>query len=378
MAGMKDTSYLKEYIVYRKIQDKKNLTSDEAKRISKSFIKMPQKLKKNITTYFDDLLLPIQSETGAIQKREEDLICQNISGALFATISNRHLNQIFSKDETYSKGEIICEENVPGYEMYFIKEGEVTVHISGQIASLGPGEIFGEIGLFYNTVRSATIKAASEETKLGVLTRKGLENLFKDCHSYAYDLVYRLYSILPDRLRNMDEKYRSAIRNLQLIFEGDELDLPNIDHMQIRDKWEKANFFPTLSQDEAKRIFRENKIFDADQYIFAEGDQGEGAYYILEGKVKVVALSSISGEIILGELGVGEIFGEMALIDERPRSASVVTMAPCKLGFINKVLFNEFIETRTDLAFRLMNFICLSLFRHILRLNEFYSNIKKE
>jgi CRP-like cAMP-binding protein len=155
----------------------------------------------------------------------------------------------------------------------------------------------------------------------------------------------------------MDEKYRSAIRNLQLIFEGDELDLPMIDHMQIRDKWEKANFFPTLSQDEAKRIFRENKIFDADQYIFAEGDQGEGAYYILEGKVKVVALSSISGEIILGELGVGEIFGEMALIDERPRSASVVTMAPCKLGFINKVLFNEFIETRTDLAFRLMNFI---------------------
>ena len=98
----------------------------------------------------------------------------------------------------------------------------------------------------------------------------------------------------------------------------------------------------------------------------------------MEGKVKVVALSSISGEIILGELGVGEIFGEMALIDERPRSASVVTMAPCKLGFINKVLFNEFIETRTDLAFRLMNFICLSLFRHILRLNEFYSNIKKE
>jgi len=378
LAGMKDISYLKEYLVYRKIQDKKNLTSDEAKRISKSFMKMPQKLKKNITTYFDDLLLPIQSETGAIQKREEDLICQNISGALFATISNGHLNQIFSKDKIYSKGEVICEENVPGYEMYFIKEGEVTVHISGHVASLGPGEIFGEIGLFYNTVRSATVKAASEKTKIGVLTRKGLENLFKGCHPYAYDLVFRLYSILPDRLRNMDEKYRSAIRNLQLIFEGDELDLPNIDHMQIRDKREKANFFPTLSQDEAKRIFREVKIFDADQYIFAEGDQGEGAYYILEGKVKVVTLSSISGEIILGELGVGEIFGEMALIDERPRSASVVTMAPCKLGFINKVLFNEFIETRTDLAFRLMNFICLSLFIHILRLNELYSNIKKE
>jgi CRP-like cAMP-binding protein/sugar phosphate isomerase/epimerase len=378
LAGMKDISYLKEYLVYRKIQDKKNLTSDEAKKISKSFMKMPQKLKKNITTYFDDLLLPVQSETGVIQKSDEDLMFQNISGALFATISDGHLNQIFSKDKIYTKGEVICEENEPGYEMYFIKEGEVTVHVRGHVASLGPGEIFGEIGLFYNTVRTATIKAASDKTKLGVLTRRGLENLFKGCHSYAYDLVYRLYNILPDRLRNMDEKYRSAIRNLQLIFEGEELDLPNIEHMQIRDKGEKAHFFPTLSHDEVKKIFREVKIFNTDQYIFSEGDQGDGAYYILDGKVKVVVSPSISGEIILSELGVGDIFGEMALIDERPRSASVVTKTPCKLGFINKVLFNEFIEKRTDLSFRLMNFICLSLFSHILRLNELYSNIKKE
>lgn len=378
LAGMKDIYYLKEYLVYRKIQDKKNLTSDEAKKISKSFMKMPQELKRNITSYFDDLLLPIQSETGVIQKSVEDLICQNISGALFATISNGHLNQIFSKVRIYSKGEIICEENVPGYEMYLIKEGEVTVHVSGHVASLGPGEIFGEIGLFYNTVRSATVKAASNKAKLGVLTRKGLENLFKGCHSYAYDLVYRLYNVLPDRLRNMDEKYRSAIRNLQLIFDGDELELPNIDHIQIRNKREKADFFPTLSHDEAKSIFQEVKNYNTDQYVFAEEDQGDGAYYVLDGKVKVLALSSVSGEIILGELGVGDIFGEMALIDERPRSASVVTMTPCKLGFINKVLFDEFIEKRTDLSFRLMNFICLSLFSHILRLNELYSNIKKE
>ena len=106
--------------------------------------------------------------------------------------------------------------------------------------------------------------------------------------------------------------------------------------------------------------------------------KGIGAYFIIEGKVKVVGLSPHFKEVILGELGEGEIFGEMALIDEKPRSASVVTITPCKVAFINKKTFNEFIEIRSELSLRLMGFICLSIFRRILRLDMLYSNIKKK
>jgi len=378
LAGMQDIPSLGEYLVYRKIQDKKNLSVDEAKRISQSFMKMPQKFRNDLTTYIDDLLLPIQSETGAIQKKEKDLICQNISGALFAAVNNEHLSQIFSQDKIFRKGDVICEKNKPGKEMYFIKEGEVTVHVNERVASLGPGEIFGEISLFYNIQRSATIIAASDTAKIGRLSRDGLEKLFKSCQPYAYDLIYRLYNTLPDRLRNMNEKYKTAIRNLHLIFEGDEQNLPYLDYIQKGVQQEKANFFITVSDREATEIFHETKSYNANQFIFAEGDPGDGAYFIVEGKIKVVALSSNHKEVFLAELGPGEIFGEMALIDEKPRSASVVTLTPCELGFISKTAFNEFIETRSELAFRLMNFICLSLFSHILRLDKIYSDIKEK
>jgi CRP-like cAMP-binding protein/sugar phosphate isomerase/epimerase len=379
LAGMENLTALREYLVYRKIQDKKHLSVDEAKRISEDFMKMPQKLKTDLTTYIDDLLLPIQSESGAIQKSELDLICQNISGALFGTINNEHLNQIFSQNRTLQKGDTICEQNRPGHEMYFIKEGEVAVYIDESfVASLGPGEIFGEISLFYNVNRSATIKAAKEKTKVGVLTRKGLENLFEGGQPYAHDLLYRLYNVLPQRLRNLNDKYKSAIRAFHLIFHGNEKEMPSLDHAQIETKGKKANFFPTLSQDEARRIYQEVKIFDAEQLVFAEGDKVDGVYFIMEGKVKVVALSPDLEEIVLGELDEGDILGEMALTDERPRSTTVVTLTPCKMAFVSKKVFNEFIETRSELAFRLMGFVCLSFFKRILRLDRLFSDIKKD
>jgi CRP-like cAMP-binding protein/sugar phosphate isomerase/epimerase len=378
LAGMQDVAALREYLVYRRIQDKKHLYVDEAKRISEDFIRMPQKLKTDLTTYIDDLLLPIQNETGGIQKSELDLICQNISGALFATISNEHLNQIFSQSRIYKKGDTICEQNRPGHEMYYIKEGEVTVYIDeSSVASLGPGEIFGEISLFYNVNRSATIKAAKEKTQVGVLTRNGLENLFKGGQPYAHDLMYRLYNILPERLKNLMDKYKSAIHALHLVFDGDEKEMPSLDHIQMEPKRKKTYFFPKLSKDEARGIYQEAKVFDAGQLIIAEGDKGDGAYFILEGKVKVSALSQDFKEILLGELGEDEVFGEMALIDDKPRSASVVTLTPCKMAFVGKNAFNEFIETRSELAFRLMGFVCLSLFRRILRLDRLYSDVKK-
>jgi len=378
LAGMEDVPALKEYLVYRKIQDKKHLYVDEAKRISEDFIKMPQKLKTDLTTYIDDLLLPIRNETGGIQKSELDLICQNISGALFGTISNEYLNQIFSQNRIYKKGDTICKQNRPGQEMYFIKKGEVTVYIDeSSVASLGPGEIFGEMSLFYNVKRSATIKAAKERTKVGVLTRKALENLFKSGQPYAHDLMYRLYNILPQRLRNLNDKYKTAIRALHLIFDGDEKEMPSLDHIQMETKQKKTYFFPTLTQNETRRIYQDVKVFDRGQLVFSEGDKGHGAYFIMEGKVKVVALSPNFKEISLGELGEGEVFGEMGLIDEKPRSASVLTLTPCKIAFVGKNAFNEFIQTRSELAFRLMGFVCLSLFRRILRLDRLYSDIKK-
>ncbi|MEO3888753.1 Crp/Fnr family transcriptional regulator [Nonomuraea sp. B5E05] len=61
------------------------------------------------------------------------------------------------------------------------------------------------------------------------------------------------------------------------------------------------------------------------QIIFHQGDPGESLYVLLDGLVKVVFTTEHGDEIVLNMLGRGDTFGEMALLDGSPRSASIVT-----------------------------------------------------
>ncbi|MBN1613035.1 MAG: cyclic nucleotide-binding domain-containing protein [Deltaproteobacteria bacterium] len=377
LAGLSGIPALKEYLVFRRIQDQKYLSVDEAKKVSQDFMKMPRKFRNKLAEYIDEMLLPVKSEHGVLQKSELDLICQNISGALFGTLNNEHLNQIFSDTRRYHKGKTICEQNAIGQEMYYIKNGEASVLLNGNhLATLKPGEIFGELSLFYNVPRIATVKAAAELTEVGVLTRSRFEALLLGSQPHSHDLIYRLFSILPERLRNLNEKYRAAINALSLITEGHKVEMgrnKGMDAILIP----KGDFFPIITSEEARRVFKETKSFDAGQIVIAEGDYADGAYLILEGKAKAIISSDDDEKIVLGEFDRGEIFGEMALIDNKPRSASVVTVTPCKFAFIEKGAFNEYIETQSSLSFRLMAFICLSLFKRIVTLDKEYADLKK-
>src|SRR5436190_447402 len=65
--------------------------------------------------------------------------------------------------------------------------------------------------------------------------------------------------------------------------------------------------------------------------IMAGGDPTDSLYIVLSGRLKVMMSDSDGKEVILSILGPGEFFGEMGLIDDEPRSASVVTIEPCEL-----------------------------------------------
>lgn len=378
VAGLHDVAALREYAVYRRIQDKKFLSVDEAKKLSQDFMKMPARLKRDLTTYIDDLLLPVQTETGTIRKTQLDLICQNLNGALFWTISSEHMNDVFETDRLYRKDEVVCEQGQTGTEMYFIKEGSVGVFLDRvQVATLGLGELFGEISLFYNVPRSATVKAAEEGTRIGVLTRTDLAKLLESRQPFVHELVFRLYSILPQRLRNMNEKYRAAIQKLRLVSGNDSSELVLLTQTEARGDWLGADFLATLSVDDALTISEEVLAFETGERIFDEGDEANGVYFVLEGQVAVSVAGNDGKRVALAEIQAGEIFGEMALIDKKPRSARVETLTPAKLAFTGSETFEAFIDSRSDLAFRLMGFICLSIFKRIRRLDQVYSQLKE-
>ena len=75
--------------------------------------------------------------------------------------------------------------------------------------------------------------------------------------------------------------------------------------------------------------------------IMAEGDPVDSLYIVISGRLKVMMGEADGKEVILGILGPGEFFGEMGLIDDRPRSASVIAIEPCELLSVTKRAFKK-------------------------------------
>ena len=83
--------------------------------------------------------------------------------------------------------------------------------------------------------------------------------------------------------------------------------------------------------------------YQAGETVIEEGDEGSWAYVILSGKARVIKNTG-SGEITLALMDNGQVFGEMALIEDRPRSASVRAETSLKLRVINREQFNDLLR----------------------------------
>ncbi|MEW5862257.1 MAG: cyclic nucleotide-binding domain-containing protein [Pseudomonadota bacterium] len=88
--------------------------------------------------------------------------------------------------------------------------------------------------------------------------------------------------------------------------------------------------------------------------IMAAGDPTDSLYIVISGRLKVMMSDSDGKEVILSILGPGEFFGEMGLIDDHPRSASVVAMEPCELLALTRRDFRKCLAENFDMAMAVM------------------------
>lgn len=88
--------------------------------------------------------------------------------------------------------------------------------------------------------------------------------------------------------------------------------------------------------------------------IMAAGDPTDSLYIILSGRFKVMMSDADGKEVILSILAPGEFFGEMGLIDDAPRSASVVAIEPCELLVITRRDFKKCMTENADMAMAVM------------------------
>jgi CRP-like cAMP-binding protein len=89
------------------------------------------------------------------------------------------------------------------------------------------------------------------------------------------------------------------------------------------------------------------------QVILLENDWGSSVYFILEGWVKIRTYNLDGKEVTLNILGKGEVFGEMAPLDEVPRSTDVITLAPTIIGNMPAQDFVQLINTEPQAGIRL-------------------------
>jgi len=112
--------------------------------------------------------------------------------------------------------------------------------------------------------------------------------------------------------------------------------------------------FP-LTEDELRTLSGEGvvKSFPKQAVIVNQGDETDSVYVILSGRVKVFLSDDAGKEVVLGTQGPGEYFGEMVL-DGRPRSASVMTLEPCRFAIVPKRKFREFLRAHPDFSVHLI------------------------
>jgi len=110
-----------------------------------------------------------------------------------------------------------------------------------------------------------------------------------------------------------------------------------------------------LSNEEVEALTRSATVrtFNKNTVVVNEGDRTDSLYVVLSGKVKVFLADDEGREVVLGTQGPGEYFGEMVL-DEGPRSASVMTLEPSRFVVVSKEQFTGFLASHPDFTVRLL------------------------
>ena len=116
--------------------------------------------------------------------------------------------------------------------------------------------------------------------------------------------------------------------------------------MSVTDILRKVPLFGQLAPPDLDRVaeIARERSYPRNSVILFEDDPGDALYVVAQGQVKVVLIGEDGREVILSVMGEGEFFGEMALIDDEPRSAHVIAMEDSSLLVIRREDFQDLLQ----------------------------------
>jgi CRP/FNR family transcriptional regulator, cyclic AMP receptor protein len=131
---------------------------------------------------------------------------------------------------------------------------------------------------------------------------------------------------------------------------------------------QKVPLFSELGPAELQRVVEvaRERTYPKNSVILFEDDPGDALYVVAKGQVKVVLIGEDGREVILSVLGEGEHFGEMALIDDEPRSAHVIAMEDSTLVVLRREDFQPILSQTPQIGLALLK----ELSRRLRRVDE--------
>lgn len=122
------------------------------------------------------------------------------------------------------------------------------------------------------------------------------------------------------------------------------------------DEIRKHKFFNSLPDSVLEELSKGIKelSLESGEELFGKGDPGDALYIIQTGWVKLVGEDAEGSEVVLNQVGPGNIIGEMAMIDEEPRSAGVVAITPTKLLKLQSEQFVEVLRQEPSIGIQVI------------------------
>ena len=291
------------------------------------------------------------------------------------------MENVLYKITTYPQNSyIILEGEKKSQQFYIIKEGRINLKkdfpVAGEKASevIGPGDFFGVVSAMSQLpqIESAlsltpVVLIAVSFTKFGELIQKNSP------------LAMKIIRYFSKKLRQFDDKNPgtrstavSSPDNLNIIYSLAEYYI-NLDQKQAAIymlqsylKHSPEGEFVEAAKNKlnelgAKEISSEevkgtNRIFEKDQMVFCENEPGNDLFIVQRGKIRITKLIN-NVEVQLNVMKPGDIFGEMALLENKPRSASASALEEAELLVINKQNFEIMTQKQPQLMTRIITIL---------------------
>jgi CRP-like cAMP-binding protein len=280
---------------------------------------------------------------------------------------------------TCKKNSYIIVEGKPDADRFFIihrgkillsKDVEVVAETGGNV--LGPGDFFGVVSTMSAHSHIETARAISDvvlisvqREQYGQLIQKNTPVAMKIIRQFSQRMRYLDEALTRLTLKNnadndaahlfnvgeyytrqnqFNQAYYAYHQYVKYCPRGENLKLARERMMKIAPYVKNVKF--DYKSGEFNRYYPENSMF------FSEGEPGDELYILQKGSVKIVKIAD-NNEVLLAVLKPGDIFGEMALLESKPRTACAVAYDDCVVFVVNRDNFERMVDTQPQMISRL-------------------------